>query len=95
MLQSLGKKQCSAFQDSHAAASEHVEQDTQAGSMTRQACGVGLAVGDDSGDAGPTVTLLLTIGEPLTGTETLPDTVPGGGGGELGCGGGCSKHRSL
>ena len=61
----------------------------------RQTCGVGLAVGDDPGDEDPTVTLPETVGEPLTGTETLPDTVPGGGGGELCCGGDCSKHKSL
>lgn len=40
-------------------------------------CGDWPAVGDAPGDAGPTVTLLETVGEPLTGTETFPKTGPG------------------
>ena len=40
-----------------------------------------VTIGDAPGDAGPTV--------------TLPETVPGGGGGEPACGAGCSKAKDL
>lgn len=48
----------------------------------------GDAAGDVLGNAGLTVGLPPAVGEPLTGTEPLPETVPGGGGGELGREGG-------
>ena len=56
----------------------------------RQTCGDELAAGDDPGEGGPKVPLADKVGEPLTGTETLPETDPGGGG-ELGCGEACSQ----
>ena len=40
-------------------------------------CGDWPAAGDAPGDAAPTVTLLVTVGDPLTGTETFPETAPG------------------